>query len=67
MNRIQPAKEFEPSAQAIRSWVAQADHDEGRRESDRSGVQMIGVGRAGRTLEEPAMLSGLSGSRFEVG
>ena len=28
----QLAKEFEPSAQAIRNWVAQADRDEGRRE-----------------------------------
>jgi transposase len=26
------AKEFEPSAQAIRNWVKQADLDEGRRE-----------------------------------
>ena len=26
------AKEFEPSAQAIRNWVAQADRDERRRE-----------------------------------
>jgi transposase len=26
------AKEFEPSAQAIRNWVKQADVDEGRRE-----------------------------------
>jgi transposase len=26
------AKEFEPSAQAIRNWVAQASHNEGRRE-----------------------------------
>ena len=25
------AKEFEPSAQAIRNWVGQANHDEGRR------------------------------------
>jgi transposase len=25
------AKEFEPSAQAIRNWVSQADRDEGRR------------------------------------
>ena len=25
------SKEFEPSAQAIRNWVAQADRDEGRR------------------------------------
>ena len=27
------AREFEPSAQAIRNWVAQADRDEGRRAS----------------------------------
>jgi transposase len=26
------SKEFEPSAQAIRNWVRQADRDEGRRE-----------------------------------
>ena len=26
------AKQFEPSGQAIRNWVAQADRDEGRRE-----------------------------------
>jgi len=25
------AREFEPTAQAIRNWVAQADRDEGRR------------------------------------
>ena len=27
----QLAREFEPSAQSIRNWVAQADRDEGRR------------------------------------
>lgn len=27
------AREFEPSAQAIRNWVAQADRSEGRREA----------------------------------
>jgi transposase len=27
------AREFEPSAQAIRNWVAQADREEGRREA----------------------------------
>ena len=26
------ARDFEPSAEAIRNWVAQADRDEGRRE-----------------------------------
>ena len=31
------AREFEPSAQAIRNWVAQADRSEGRRE-ERSEV-----------------------------
>ena len=25
------ARQFEPSAQAIRNWIAQADRDEGRR------------------------------------
>ena len=28
----QLAKEFEPTAKSIREWVAQAGHDEGRRE-----------------------------------
>ena len=28
----QLAKQFEPSGQAIRNWVAQADRDEGRRD-----------------------------------
>ena len=27
------AREFEPTAQSIRAWVAQADHQEGRREA----------------------------------
>jgi transposase len=30
----QLAKEFEPTAQAIRNWVAQAERDEGRRDDD---------------------------------
>ena len=44
------AKEFEPSGQTIRNWVAQADRDAGRRED--------GVTRAERTE--------LSGLRREV-
>ena len=28
------AREFEPSAQAIRNWVAQADRPDGRREAE---------------------------------
>jgi transposase len=31
------AKEFEPSAQAIRNWVAQGDRDEGRRGESATG------------------------------
>jgi len=33
------AKEFEPSAQAIRNWVKQADVDEGRREDDLTSAE----------------------------
>jgi transposase len=35
----QLAKEFEPSAQAIRNWVAQADRDEGHREDGLTTVE----------------------------
>jgi transposase len=35
----QLAHEFEPSAQAIRNWVAQADRDEGRREDGLTTVE----------------------------
>ena len=38
------AKEFEPSAQAIRNWVAQADRDEGRREDGLTTVEREGGG-----------------------
>lgn len=31
------AREFEPSAQAIRNWVAQADRQDGRREAKPAG------------------------------
>ena len=33
------AREFEPSAQAIRNWVAQADRDEGRRSDGLTSVE----------------------------
>jgi len=33
------AREFEPSAQSIRNWVAQADRDEGRREDGLTTVE----------------------------
>ena len=32
------AREFEPSAQAIRNWVAQADRQEGRRKEAAAGL-----------------------------
>jgi len=40
------SKEFEPSAQAIRNWVAQADRDDGRRQdglttSEREDLQRL--------------------------
>ena len=39
------AKEFEPSAQAIRNWVAQADRDEGRRGDDLTNAERIELSR----------------------
>ena len=33
------AKEFEPSAQAIRNWVAQADRNDGRRQDGLTSVE----------------------------
>ena len=42
------AKEFEPSAQAIRNWVAQADRDEGRREDGLTTVEREELNRLRR-------------------
>jgi transposase len=39
------AKEFEPSAQAIRNWVAQADRDEGRRGDGLTNAERIELSR----------------------
>ena len=39
------AKEFEPSAQAIRNWVAQADRDEGRRSDGLTNADRIELWR----------------------
>jgi transposase len=44
----QLAKEFEPSAQAIRNWVAQADRDEGRREDGLTTVEREELNRLRR-------------------
>src|SRR6202049_236249 len=42
------AKEFEPSAQAIRNWIAQADLDEGRREDGLMTAEREELGRLRR-------------------
>ena len=39
------AKEFEPSTQAIRNWVAQADRDEGRRSDGLTNAERIELSR----------------------
>jgi transposase len=44
----QLAKEFEPSAQAIRNWVGQADRDEGRREDGLTTVEREELSRLRR-------------------
>ena len=38
-NSEELAREFEPTAQAIRNWVAQADRDEGRRSDGVKSVE----------------------------
>ena|SRR4029077_6933190 len=53
------AKEFEPSAQAIRNWVAQADRDEGRREdglttAEREELNRLRRGRRDEALQATA-------------
>ncbi len=42
------AKEFEPSAQSIRNWVAQADRDEGLRADGLTSVERAELGRLRR-------------------
>ena len=42
------AKEFEPSAQAIRNWVAQADRDAGRRSDGLTNAERIELSRLRR-------------------
>jgi transposase len=41
-------REFEPSAQAIRNWVLQADRDEGRRQDGLSSKEAEELGRLRR-------------------
>src|SRR3712207_270147 len=44
----QLAREFEPSAQAIRNWVAQAERDEGRRQDGPSSAEREELARLRR-------------------
>jgi transposase len=49
------AREFEPSAQAIRNWVSQADRDEGRRGDGLTSVEreeLRRLRRENRRLQE---------------
>jgi transposase len=55
------AEEFEPSAQAIRNWVRQAERDEGRRQDGLTTVEKDELGRLRREnrvlREERAILA----------
>jgi len=55
------AKEFEPSEQCIRNWVAQAQRDEGRRHDGLTTVEKEELGRLRREVrtlrEERAILA----------
>ena len=42
------AREFEPSAQAIRNWLSQSDRDEGRRQDGLTSVEREELRRLGR-------------------
>src|SRR4051794_34458211 len=42
------AREFEPSSQAIRNWVAQADRQDGRREAKPAAAAAAGLSAAER-------------------
>ena len=49
------ARQFEPSAQAIRNWVRQADRDEGRRQdglTTEEQAELRRLRRENRTLRE---------------
>ena len=50
------AREFEPSAQAIRNWVAAADRQEGRRERKPSAAGADAAALSGVEREELARL-----------
>ena len=50
------AREFEPSSQAIRNWVAQADRQEGRREEKGAPLAAAERGEVARLRRENKQL-----------
>jgi transposase len=46
------AEEFEPSAEAIRSWIKQADRDEGRREDGPTSAEREELSRLRREVKQ---------------
>ena len=46
------AKEFEPTAQAIRNWVAQADRDAGRRDDGATTQERDEIARLRRKVRQ---------------
>jgi len=44
------AEEYEPSGQAIRTWVRQADRDEGRRKDRLTSEEKVELGRLRREV-----------------
>jgi putative transposase len=66
----QLAREFEPSAQAIRNWVAQSDRDEGRRDDGLTTVEreeLRRLRRENRQLREEREILKKSGSLVRSG
>ena len=49
------SQEFEPTAQSIRSWVAQADRDEGRRSDGLTTPERAELRRLRRELKQVKM------------
>jgi transposase len=63
----QVAKEFEPSGQAIRNWVAQADRDEGRREDGLTTVEREGLNRLRRENRQLKLEREILSNLSEIG
>ena len=58
------AREFEPSAQAIRNWVAVADRQEGRREAKPASAEAALNAAEREELARIARLLGISGAGY---